>query len=126
MARTTEEPRGAMEPGGAQDGVRRRVESYGYSHVGKVRQANEDHFVIASLQRSVQLRQTNLDDTGMFDRLCGPMAYLYAVADGVGGQAGGRLASGMAVQAISSGTRQTTGIRIPCRHQVMTRPSRGT
>ena len=109
MARTAEEPRGNAQPGGAQEGVRRRVESFGLSHVGKVRQANEDHFVIASLQRSVQLRQTNLDDTGVFDRLCGPMAYLFAVADGVGGQAGGRLASGMAVQTIVEYLSETVG-----------------
>ncbi len=109
MTRTVENPRDNMAPGGAQDAVRRRVESFGYSHVGKVRQANEDHFVIASLQRSVQLRQTNLDDTAVFDRLCGPMAYLYAVADGVGGQAGGRLASGMAVQAIVEYLSETVG-----------------
>jgi serine/threonine protein phosphatase PrpC len=67
--------------------VRRRIESYGASHAGHVRQANEDHFVIASLQRSVHLRQTNLDDHSLLERLCGPMAYLYAVADGVGGSA---------------------------------------
>ena len=109
MSRIVDDGRGNMEPGAALDGVRRRVESYGYSHVGKVRENNEDHFVIASIQRSVQLRQTNLDDVGMFERLCGPMAYLYAVADGVGGQAGGRLASGMAVQTIVEYLSETVG-----------------
>jgi PPM family protein phosphatase len=109
MSRIVDDSRGNMEPGAAQEGARRRVESFGYSHVGNVRQANEDHFVIASLQRSVQLRQTNLDDVGMFERLCGPMAYLYAVADGVGGQAGGRLASGMAVQTIVEYLSETVG-----------------
>jgi protein phosphatase len=61
---------------------------------------NEDHFVTAALQRSVQIRQTNLDDTQVFDRLSGPRAYLYAVADGVGGSAGGRVASAIAVATI--------------------------
>ena len=109
MSRNVEDGRSATEPGGPQDGVRRRVESYGASHVGKVRQANEDHFVIASLQRSVQLRQTNLDDTAMFDRLCGPMAYLYAVADGVGGLDGGRLASGLTIKTIVEYLSETVG-----------------
>jgi protein phosphatase len=77
--------------------VRRLIESFGISHQGNVRAANEDHFVTAALQRSVQLRQTNLDDPHIFDRLSGPRAYLYVVADGVGGSAGGGVASAIAV-----------------------------
>lgn len=99
----------AAAPDGRADDVRRRLESHGVSHTGLVRGANEDHFVIASLQRSVQVRQTNLDDRSIFDRLCGPMAYLFAVADGVGGEAGGRLASGMAVGTIVEYLSQTVG-----------------
>ena len=95
--------------GHADDDVRRRIESHGASHVGHVRSANEDHFVIASLQRSVQLRQTNLDDHGLLERLCGPMAYLYAVADGVGGVSGGREASGLAVATIVEYLSETVG-----------------
>jgi protein phosphatase len=91
------------------DDVRRRIESFGASHVGHVRSDNEDHFVIASLQRSVQLRQTNLDDHGLLERLCGPMAYLYAVADGVGGASDGRLASGLAVETIVEYLSETVG-----------------
>lgn len=77
--------------------MRRLIESYGMSHPGKVRPENEDHFVTAALQRAVQLRQTNLDDPHIFDRLSGPRAYLYVVADGVGGSAGGRVASAITV-----------------------------
>ena len=102
----------AHRAGGADlvgDDVRRRVESYGVSHVGHVRPVNEDHFVVASLQRSVQLRQTNLEDHRPLDRLCGPMAYLYAVADGVGGASGGRQASGLAVESIVEYLSETVG-----------------
>jgi protein phosphatase len=99
-------PEGAEVPTGE---IRRRVESYGLSHVGHVRPTNEDHFVVASLQRSVQVRQTNLDDRELFDRLCGPMAYLYAVADGVGGAAGGRIASGTTVESIVRYLSETVG-----------------
>jgi len=80
--------------------ARRLIESFGISHTGNVRKVNEDHFVTAALQRAVQIRQTNLDDTHVFDRLSGPRAYLYAVADGVGGSAGGRVASASAVATI--------------------------
>ena len=39
--------------GATTDDQRRRLESFGLSHVGMVREGNEDHFVIASLQRSL-------------------------------------------------------------------------
>jgi protein phosphatase len=107
--RTTDGAPRTETAGGTGDDVRRRVESFGHSHIGHVRAANEDHFVVASLQRSLQLRQTNLDDRAIFDRLCGPMAYLFAVADGVGGEAGGRLASSMAVQSIVHYLSETVG-----------------
>jgi protein phosphatase len=80
--------------------MRRLFESYGISHTGNVRSVNEDHFVTAALQRAVQLRQTNLDDPHIFDRLSGPRAYLFVVADGVGGSKGGRVASAVAVATI--------------------------
>ena len=80
--------------------ARRLIESYGMSHPGNVRAVNEDHFVTAALQRAVQVRQTNLDDTHVFDRLSGPRAYVFAVADGVGGSAGGRVASAITVATI--------------------------
>lgn len=105
MSRTT----GSADGPGSGDEVRRRVESFGVSHVGHVRPTNEDHFVVASLQRSLQLRQSNLDDGGLLERLCGPMAYVYAVADGVGGVAGGDLASGLAVRTTIEYLSETVG-----------------
>jgi protein phosphatase len=77
--------------------------------VGKVREGNEDHFVIASLQRSLEVRQTNLEQRELLDPLCGPKAYLFAVADGVGGQAGGKLASGITIQTIVEYLSETVG-----------------
>ncbi|MEO8563835.1 MAG: protein phosphatase 2C domain-containing protein [bacterium] len=100
---------GAIAVGATNDDQRRRLESFGLSHVGKVREGNEDHFVIASLQRSLEVRQTNLEDRALLDPLCGPKAYLFAVADGVGGQAGGALASGITLQTIVEYLSQTVG-----------------
>jgi protein phosphatase len=88
---------------------RRRLESHGLTHVGKVREGNEDHFVIASLQRSLEIRQTNFEKRELLDPLCGPKAYLFAVADGVGGQEGGKLASGMTIQTIVEYLSETVG-----------------
>ena len=100
---------GNFSLGGTNDDQRRRLESFGLSHVGKVREGNEDHFVIASLQRSLEVRQTNLEDRAVLDPLCGPKAYLYAVADGVGGLDGGRLASGLTIRTIVEYMSETVG-----------------
>jgi protein phosphatase len=100
---------GSFTLGATNDDQRRRLESFGLSHVGKVREGNEDHFVIASLQRSLEIRQTNLEDRAVLDPLCGPKAYLYAVADGVGGQDGGRLASGITIRTIVEYLFETVG-----------------
>ena len=100
---------GAFPLGATTDDQRRRLESYGLSHVGKVREGNEDHFVIASLQRSLEVRQTNLEDRAVLDPLCGPKAYIYAVADGVGGLDGGRLASGLTIRTIVEYLSETVG-----------------
>ena len=77
-----------------------RVDAFGLSHTGKVRSANEDHFAIMTLQKSVQLRATNLQDTTLLDRLRKPEVHMLVVADGVGGAVGGKIASGVAVRAV--------------------------
>ena len=60
------------------------VEAFGLSDRGKVRDANEDHFVIAQVNKSVEVRQTSLppDDVGRSFETAA--AHLFAVADGVG------------------------------------------
>jgi PPM family protein phosphatase len=77
-----------------------RVDAYGLSHAGKVRTVNEDHFAIMTLQKAVQLRATNLQDTTLLDRLRKPQVDIFVVADGVGGGVGGKIASAIAVKAV--------------------------
>ena len=77
-----------------------RVDSAGLSHAGKVRPTNEDHFAIMTLQRTLQLRATNLQDIAVLDRLRRPEITVMIVADGVGGAAGGKIASGVAVRSV--------------------------
>ena len=77
-----------------------RLDCHGLSHTGRVRRTNEDHFAIMSLQRSVQLLHTNLDDVDIIDRLSRPEAYVFVAADGVGGLVGGQFASGLAVHSV--------------------------
>ena len=73
------------------------VDCFGLTDAGKTRPANEDHFVIASMRKSVRVRHTSLEAQRLGDRLGGPEAFLFVVADGVGGRAGGSKASGTAV-----------------------------
>ena len=77
-----------------------RVDATGLSHAGKVRSVNEDHFAIMTLQKAVQLRATNLNDTTLLERLRKPEVYILVVADGVGGGTGGKIASGIAVRSV--------------------------
>jgi serine/threonine protein phosphatase PrpC len=74
-----------------------RVDVAGLTEVGRKRKTNDDHFVIASLQRTVVIRQTSLPSDPAFDRLRGPEGLLMMVADGVGGRPKGALASRTAV-----------------------------
>ncbi len=90
-------------------GTEVRVDASGLTDVGRKRKANEDHFVIVSLQKSAQVRQTSLEDPRVFDRLRGPEALLFVVADGVGGRPGGEIASQTAVTSLVEYIGQAAG-----------------
>ena len=85
------------------------LDAYGMSHVGKVREANEDHFFIAAATKALTVQQTNLDNVQAFNHLKQSEAHLLVVADGVGSVGGGRLASGTAVQALGTYIGRTMG-----------------
>lgn len=80
--------------------ARVRLDFAGRSDIGRVRETNEDHFVIVTMRKAVDVEETNVGDRSVFDALQQPSAHLFVVADGVGGHSGGEIASGMAVQAI--------------------------
>lgn len=76
------------------------IDAYGQSDTGLRREENQDQFLVAELGRALVVHQTSL---GIKDQsmLRGPShAQLFAVADGVGGTAGGGLASELAVQSL--------------------------
>jgi protein phosphatase len=77
-----------------------RVHARGRTHPGRVRPDNQDQFLVAVLNKSLQVLQTSLSDTpGAFSNTVG---HLFGVADGVGGSVGGQRASALAVSAIEN------------------------
>lgn len=72
------------------------VEVGARSDPGRVRPNNEDHFIVARLGRSLQVVATNLSE-GRVPARFEETSYAFAVADGMGGEAGGEVASDLAL-----------------------------
>jgi protein phosphatase len=85
-----------------------KVDARGLTDIGKKRKANEDHFVVLALRRAIEVRDSSLADSQVFERLRGPEGWLFVVADGVGGVAGGALASETAVTTLTEFLGQAT------------------
>lgn len=76
------------------------IDVFGLTHPGKVRPSNQDHFLIASLRKQMQVHLTSLDtpeSLGESERL----AVLAMVADGVGGGPKGEQASRLTMEMVS-------------------------
>lgn len=91
------------------DLVRHPIDVFGLTDPGKVRTSNEDHFVIASLRKSVELRFTSLAEGRARGSLREASAQLLVVADGVGGTPGGEYASELTVQTLLEFIGQAAG-----------------
>lgn len=67
---------------------------------GKLRENNEDQFLIADLQKTMLIQKTNLLEKD-YKRIVGePQGALLVVADGVGAKPGGEIASELAVESL--------------------------
>lgn len=71
------------------------VRCYGQSDAGRVRERNEDQFLIASLEKTLRIGQSSLHPSGI--QQGNAQGMLFVVADGMGGVAGGDEASALAV-----------------------------
>lgn len=78
------------------------VDCYGMTDVGKVRKNNEDQFLIADLAKSMRVLQTSIADEYHSGRFGVHHGKLLLVADGMGGVAGGEVASGVAVNTVAN------------------------
>ncbi len=74
------------------------IETYGLTHTGKVREVNQDHFLLATIHRRVDVLQTSLPASARMDVSDERLAFLAMIADGVGGAVGGEKASATALE----------------------------
>ena len=74
------------------------IDVFGLSHAGKVRAQNQDHFLLATIHKRVQVVQTNLSEQQRLPMEDERLAFIAMVADGVGGAEGGEEASATALE----------------------------
>jgi len=77
------------------------IDIHGLTHIGKVRRSNQDHFLVASLHKRIEVHCTSLPEVSQFKREDNRLAFLAMVADGVGGSADGGLASRLALEHVT-------------------------
>ena len=81
------------------------LKAFGITDTGKVRNSNEDQFLIAELTKAMRVRQTSLPEPRL--QVGEERAHLMLVADGMGGHRAGERASAIAVVAIEQFTLNT-------------------
>ena len=76
------------------------IDVHGLTHVGKVRKDNQDHFLLASVHKRVNVLATNLGPQQHLPLGDQRVAFICMVADGVGGLEGGAEASATALECV--------------------------
>jgi protein phosphatase len=74
------------------------IDVYGLTHTGKVRKENQDHYLLSSIHKHVEILSTSLSDRERLPLGDERVAFIAMVADGVGGGEGGEEASATALQ----------------------------
>lgn len=78
------------------------LDFFGITDRGKVRKDNQDHFLVATLHKTMRVRVTSLPNPELLEMPSQRIASVGMVCDGVGGHAGGETASRSAVEAVTS------------------------
>lgn len=86
-----------------------KIDAFGLTDTGKVRTNNEDHFIVAEVRKSVTVTHGSLSSEALAHRQGAAGAYLFVVADGVGGGPDGDLASERTAAAVLSYVGSVSG-----------------
>lgn len=76
------------------------VQAFGATDKGQVRPNNEDQFLVARLNKSLNVLQTSLPQPK--NRQSSDCSHLFIVADGMGGHAAGEQASALAIDSVET------------------------
>jgi len=78
------------------------LDFFGITDRGKVRKDNQDHFLVTTLHKTMRVRATSLPNPELIEIPSQRLASVGMVCDGVGGHAGGEVASRAAVEAVAT------------------------
>jgi protein phosphatase len=81
------------------------VRSFGLTHPGRARDRNEDQLLVAELVKALQVKHTSFPQPRV--RRSNDRSYLFMVADGMGGHAGGERASALAIASVETFVLET-------------------
>ncbi|MGQ0539735.1 MAG: PP2C family protein-serine/threonine phosphatase [Gemmatimonadaceae bacterium] len=98
-ARTPSSAKAAAAPRKPRDD---ELDVFGLTHKGNVRKTNEDHFLLASLHKTMLVKATSLPNPELLEMPSERLALLIMVADGVGGANAGEEASRAALESVAS------------------------
>src|SRR5262245_9372708 len=76
------------------------VSSFGLTDPGKVRDSNQDQFLIAVLLKALQIERTSLPQPKV--QHTSDRSHLFVVADGMGGHAAGEKAGALAIDSVET------------------------
>jgi serine/threonine protein phosphatase PrpC len=85
------------------------IDAFGLTDRGRVRESNQDNFLIVDISKSVDVRHSSLSKESIAGRFGSASGQLFVVADGVGGGPSGDRASEATIRALLRYVGETVG-----------------